>query len=779
MVKTPRNTRQVPIVNNMFATNTGDVTLIGPDDQVWQNSRPAGTLKLVSSQASSYKDASEPAIPARDHVGEYALGSNQQLFESVKIGEGMYRWQKVENRLADNTNGFVLPSGRQEVARLDPAAIDADGVILRIFVGSLACYKRADALPVMWDGFDFFDIDGRYLHVPERFKRGIPSTMGLEGIIYIPQEEYLEDLLISLDEQELSFPPEYYKQADFDKIGVRPDGRHDKTQRKVGFLDARGCFESAWEAAVFEVTDVFTMPGATFAERRNMLETFLKPLKDSYKQIRLLPVMPILSQEWAVSAYENTPVNANLVIIDPESMYEHPVGPKERKDKPRRQFEKKEKASPLVGWKLDGSGKLEAVVVEGNNSQKSAIVVYPGQLWVDVRECKDMSDFRRKKAADLQKFNKSPAGYEDIKLPMEFVSKMKKAYEDDLNAQTSSYNALISPTYAFKARERAMKSILNTVATKIWKFTAGGGTSRRPEFAGINVTERLVECVTEYVTSFVPYHFDIVTFWNGLTGAMSVAIEELMLFNKDLISNFFNASLVHEPNVATMRSLFMNNINVDPKRAEQVGIQMVKAQRLLMATDFKFAVPGLTGDERRFAMNHLIRKIFPSEVLKAFIHTDQDFFSPLKADIMARSMDITVPNITSLYPPNRANECSIPIEAPPAAAAGGGPPPVVRTIEINYRALADIQHSLYDVAGAIIQGGYIPKPTFAAPQGEPYQPVDAGSSKNLMAWGSTQIVNYQRAFPYGALIGYKIQKGGENNGVAEDDLYTMTKVTIV
>ncbi|KAG5191377.1 hypothetical protein JKP88DRAFT_251708 [Tribonema minus] len=759
----------------MFATNAGDVTLIGPDDQVWQGARPAGTLKLVSSQASSYKDAAEPSIPAREHHGEYALGSNQQLFESVKIGEGMYRWQKVENRLADNTNGFILPSGRQEVARLDPAAIDSDGVILRIFVGFLACYKRADALPVFWDGFDMFDVDGRYLHVPEKFKRGIPSTMGLEGIIYIPQEFWLEDLLISLEEQELSYPDPYHKSEEFDKIGARQiDGRHEKTQRKVGNQDARACFESAWDAAVFEVTDVFTMPGATFAERRNMLETFLKPLKDSYKQIRLIPIMPILSQEWAISAYENTPINANLVIIDPESMYEHPVGPKERKDKPRRQFEKKEKASPLVGWKLDGSGKLEAVVVEGNNSQKSAIVVYPGQLWVDVTQCKDMSEYRRKLTVELQRFNIPMRGFGDCKVPMEFISKMKKAYEEDFNTQTRSYNALIAPTFAFKARERAMKNILTTVATRIWNFGTDG--YRRTEFAGANVTKQLVQCITAFVLKDVPNRFDLpLNLHNNIAGMLNYLIRTPLVYADDL-HGLMKVSMAGGKDATEFVAMYLTNM-ADPDRQKRVRDVLFQSLQAIKTTSLgKHA----NVDERLYAIGDICEKAIPDSVFQAFIHTDQDYFATLSRNTMEKSMSVTPPDVPKLYLNSVAKSYQVPLD---------GVRGTTNLKTVTSDELATFRDVIYAVASVFIQGGHIPGPTFAVPpiplsKASPpmpgtYTPVGGVDSKNLMAWGSTQIVNYQRAFPYGALIGYKVQKGDDVSWIPEVDLYTMTKVTIV
>jgi hypothetical protein len=757
MVRTLKNTRQVPVSNNMFASNAGDITLIGPDDQVWQGPRPSGTLKLVSNQTERYKDGAKPSIQAKDHVGEYALGSNQQVFEAVKIDENLYDWVKVENRLVDNTNGFILPSSRQDVARLDPSAIDNEGVILRIFVGSLASYKRADALPVFWDGYDFFDVDGRYLHVPERFKRGIPSTMGLEGIIYIPQEGYLEDLVISMEEQEVSYPAEYHKDSEFANIGVNADGRHMKTQRKVGFQDARACFESAWEAAVFEITDVFTMPEATYAERRNMLETFLKPLKDSYKQIRLIPVMPILSQEWAVSAYENTPINANLVIVDPESMYEHSVGPKQRKDKPRRQYEKKEKASPLVGWKLDGSGKLEAVVVEGNNSQKSAVIVYPGQLWTS-KTIATISDFKRGMAESMQKLTQ-PADKQNI--PPEFIAKMKRAYEDDVSAQTRSFHSANSSVYAFKARERAMKSIMNTVATRIWNFRLGSPIKN--EFSGISVTKNMVDSIETYVLKNVTYkydkasdvHTDLIAILEHITRQPNVDLKNVTTVLLDI----FDAT--KHPILSTKKLVKIYNEIMVVESARQMNVE--KAIFKLIRTLDPFPDKG----EQKALLSLFTPKAITENVFEAFTHTDQDYFATLSDDVMIKSMDIIPPDVKKQF---TFDTTKAKYEIPNVNGT---------VLEVSGDFIDNMVAGIKGVLGAFIQGGYIPKPTFPVlnPAGGPYAPP--ADIHNLMSWGTSQIVNYQRSFPYGALISYKVTKGDEINGAHEEDTYTMTKVTIV
>lgn len=381
------NNRSVPIDRNMSAGPDGRVMLIDADQHAWMAKHAQDAVTTVDPLVARMAGA-PPKLNPSDFLDEIRTGSNSRtLYQSqINNATGRAEWVRMKDLSPDEVVGFELPNKPKYEAYMNPEVVDDNGVILRQFVGSYAAFKRADALQVYWDGHDFYDFDHRYLHCPESFKRGIPSTMGLEGIIYIPKEDFLEDLLITIEDQNSLSQADYHSK-DRPKLDLVADVAggpvdfHKVTRRQVAGQTAKECFDSAWKAACFEIIDCYTMVGRTYEERQAALQTLLRPLKNTYRQMRLMPVMPILSEQWAQQAFENTPDNAMLVLTDPNDIY---AGETNAKGKPklRRKLESVEKTGPLVGWNLDGGGRLQSIIVQGTEVNRSAVDVYEGQQWV-------------------------------------------------------------------------------------------------------------------------------------------------------------------------------------------------------------------------------------------------------------------------------------------------------------------------------------------------------------------------------------------------------------
>jgi hypothetical protein len=378
------NTRLVPVDYGMFAPPSSGVTVVGPDDQIWQGKEGQTNLLHVDRSAVL---AAAPPLDAADFPNEFRLGSNRKLYQSVVNSSGKAKWEPVDDLHPETVMGFKLPRKSEQDAVIEDAALDEQGLVLGQFVGSYASYWRVDAIRAYWNGVDFYSDDGKYLNCPDIFKRGMPATMGLDGLIYIPRESYIEDLLIPETVQESSTGV-YHKRDEYAVLNVAdgapgsasPAHCHRVTFRKVGDQTAKKAFESAWSVAIFEVVDLYSEPRKSYEERRMILETTVKPLQDAYKHLRLLPVNPILSKAWAQNVYDQLPADAALVFIDPSSKYDGATA--ERGLKPRRKVKKVEQGAPLVGWKLDASGRLDTLIVEGTDENKSAISVGEGNLWV-------------------------------------------------------------------------------------------------------------------------------------------------------------------------------------------------------------------------------------------------------------------------------------------------------------------------------------------------------------------------------------------------------------
>jgi hypothetical protein len=438
------NTRRVPVDHNMFASRSGGLTIVGPDERIWQSDLKSDNLVPVD-RAVALATGMVPALDPQDYVDQIRMGSNRTLYQSVLNSSGVAKWEAITDLHPDMSNGFKLPKKVENDAILEESTLDDDGIILSQFVGSYASYWRMDAIRAFWNGVELYTYEGRYLHCPDAFKRGFPATMGLEGLIYIPRESYLEDLLLTQDQRDSGHPAIYHPNSEYNKLevntaddrnaravhdaflangiasqlelrGVGADapgggraataaddalalpkllGHHRVTGRKVGDQDAEGCFKSAWDAAIFEVVDLYTEPEKTFEQRRLVLDTTVKPLQDAYKHLRLLPVNPILSKSWAQNAYDQLPSNAALVFSDPSNKYDGATTARDP-NRPRKTFEKKDKGAPLVGWKLDGAGNLDTLIVEGTDQEKSAINVGEGELWVNAPDTTTLTQYNNR-----------------------------------------------------------------------------------------------------------------------------------------------------------------------------------------------------------------------------------------------------------------------------------------------------------------------------------------------------------------------------------------------
>ncbi|KAG5186464.1 hypothetical protein JKP88DRAFT_241072 [Tribonema minus] len=766
MARKSTRTNAYPTVKplqDIFASRPSGVTMIGPDRHVWQSSYHDGLPHHTSDNSGNMPFLKPEGIDPRNYVNKYIVGPNQKLLMGYKDSQGQYGWREEKNVMSENTVGFKLPASEEVPASLDANAIDDKGIALNIFVGAVASYRRADALPVYWDGECFFDIEKNELYVPESFKRGIPTTYGLKGTVYIPQETYLEDLLIPIEDQELSFPTEYHAQNTYDSIDVKSDGRHKKTNRKVGSQNAKECFESAWEQAVFEIEDIFTMPGAPYRERRTILETFIKPLKDAYKQIRLIPTMPIHSREWAMSAYENTPPNAYLVLTDPDSVFEGAVDPKERAPpRRRRTLDQKEFAGPLVGWKLDGSGKLEGVVVEGTSTvNKSAIVVHPGQLWVGdaTKDNATIATVRRRMNQDISGIKKARETY-GIKIPSEFINRMVKAYEDDFEAQTRSLQAIDKPVTSQRAR--AARAIRNLMG-----YSIGKGKPIRTEYGGVEVDLALLKFIVNWTTTDLTKDaaggkHDFFSIIDELTEQLAKFVhecgEKIDPGARDIVvdaTTINTAAIAAAPTTATNYVKKIWDAMTDKEKTSLVDGLLKYNTHNPDAWGYwkkiakEEAGTIATGADR---IKNPVMPIITGNVILAMLSSDDDPIYPMTAQKIEDLFAVDVPE----YTPKTA----------------GGDKVVMNTGDIDMKKARAFRQITLEIVGRLIQS-IKPDPLFV------YR--DASKDpKNLLEWSTAQTVYFQRSFPYGALIHFKVVKGDFiDESTKDDDSYAMTKVTVV
>jgi hypothetical protein len=509
MVRNSTNTRRVPVDQTMFASRSGGVTLVSEDDQIWQSELKSDGLVPVDRSIAMSKGM-KPPLDAADFPNEIRMGTNRTLFQSVANSSGAYHWEAITDMHPDFSNGFKLPRKLENDAILEDSSLDEQGIVLGQFVGSYASYWRMDAIRAFWNGVELYTYEGKYLNCPDSFKRGFPATMGLEGLIYIPREDYLEDLLLTQTQRESGYPNPFH--SDYSKLGVtvvddsdakavvdaynaagpttvsatnlsnigapKPSNReptaedvafaypklagyHSVTGRKVGDQDAEGCFVSAWNSAIFETVDLYTEPEKTFEQRRLTLETTVKPLQDAYKHLRLLPVNPILSKAWAQNAYDQLPNNAALVFNDPSNKYDGATTARDP-NKPRRTYEKKDRGAPLVGWKLDGAGNLDKLIVEGTDQDKSAISVGEGELWVDDSTITSLSVYNNKmnqikatiKGCNVPDKTTGTDTYSATKVSSSDAAAAIKAYEDDAAESHKTSTPTVSRTKRDLVSER-------------------------------------------------------------------------------------------------------------------------------------------------------------------------------------------------------------------------------------------------------------------------------------------------------------------------------------
>jgi hypothetical protein len=763
MTRKQTKTNAYPTVkplNDIYVNDTSGVTLVGPDKQVWQMPMPRGMPHLTSTDASNMPLTAPPGVDPKDYVNKFLIGPGGKVL-TADVVHGQYGWREEKNPSANSTVGFKLPTGEEMPTTMEPGVIDDRGTALTLFNGASASYRRSDALPVYWDGECFFDTTKTELYVPDSFKRGIPSTYGLTGCIYIPQESYLADLLIPISEQQQSWPPEYHSPTDFAKIGVLPNGRHQKTGRKVGHQDAKDCFESAWDAAVFEVEDIFTMKNAPFRQRREILETFIKPLKDAYKQIRLIPAMRMHSPEIAMSAYENTPPNAYLVFTDPEGLYVGAVDPTERAP-PRKRIianETNNFSGPVLAWDIDASASLRHLIVRGNSVGREAVLVREGQLWVkDGVTWADQSDVENQKKDEIAALKKLRDS-DGIRLPNEFVDKLIKSYTEDFDKQTRSRKAIDEPVSVH--RTRASRYIRNVIGNKLWNI--GEDKARVESFGGASIKK-------EWMTKMVDYAMSGVlgkgkTIFDGAVFAEFV--KQLGFFVKTVAdadlagTEAFPITAAQIKPTDTDRDNYVWNIynamTPQEKKAFANGLRTTmsmqeRAKAVTMASSHAAAVYDATKTDRNFAIGTMVTE----KMVMAFLHTDQDPAFPLEED---RQL-FKIHGVKGEYKRNNATSALLEFDK----NSGSGTEAVTEDIVTAFRTFA------LAVIGRLLQSVKVgPLFPFYSPMGKP-------AVKNVLKWDRYTRLNYVRSYPAGTNIEYKVVPGDViDENTKEDDTYMITQ----
>jgi hypothetical protein len=135
------NTRRVPVDHNMFASRSGGLTIVGPDERIWQSDLKSDNLVPVD-RAVALATGMVPALDPQDYVDQIRMGSNRTLYQSVLNSSGVANWEAITDLHPDMSNGFKLPKKVENDAILEESTLDDDGIILSQFVGSYASYWR-------------------------------------------------------------------------------------------------------------------------------------------------------------------------------------------------------------------------------------------------------------------------------------------------------------------------------------------------------------------------------------------------------------------------------------------------------------------------------------------------------------------------------------------------------------------------------------------------------------------------------------------------------------
>jgi hypothetical protein len=791
-----KSTRRVPPNFDVFATQEGGVTVVGPDERLWQARSQQPVLMGVGKGAITN---GEPIEPPSAHRGKLLVGSDRKLY----LSEGD-RWVPATDNDPNKSYGFRVPTQRQPYQRLDADTVDDENLmaVLSTFVQSYASYRRADAIPVYYDGTEFIMATGGdevIIRTPESFRRGLLNARGLEGIIFIPQEDYLEDLLISESdlENDLVRHPDTDKREWMD-MNVDDTGKHRVTKRQIAgpTMTASKCYQSAWDAAVFEITDMFTAdPGDTFERRRQILDDMYRSKTASFKQIRLAPTRLIESKEMIVSMYENTPHNAYLVIQDPNEVYTNPVDPHakdSRVERVRKTSKPTERAAPLVGWMCDGGGKLVGLVVEGNGESKSAIVVRPSNLWTNQPEMMTTYDVDAKKNAIVRSINNSYSGNQPGKgtrCPAAIAKKLADGFLEDLAHDTKSNDGMLddTPDYAVDKRMKAIEDVRNDLTPVLNNLRGVKDADER--FSGFPINMDLILSVQNAVDQIMPVPIlpDVIAmrilalqvlikkapapqYFTGkslemLKAPVEVAMDDGKTYSVPIPIWHMNDAEANTPadKIAALMEQGVHAVTLHEElRVHSFENPFFAALRRVGVWD---ALVAGEVDHQQINKKRIDKDGARSNKLGLWTyHQGSDKID--KIQLTALDADALLPAAKEWEFHHGGIKGSFWTDIGRDESNFGH---IGTEMALNLRRLVLMLMFVHEAPECVFTKQDNGK-TRAQGQG-------MYGGRNLLAWNEGQQTNYQRSFPYGALIGYKTQKG--DAGKKEVDKFVMTKITIV
>jgi hypothetical protein len=440
--------------------------IMGPDGQAWASRQSLNSFPLRQiSRVEAGQAADAPSIDAADHPHQYVPGTNRTLWHSQVSEDGSAKWVKFQHA-ADTTRAFKLPAPAPREASLDPGSIDDSGHALSLFRGSYAMYRKRKAIDVYWNGDSFYLKSGRRLNVPIDFGQHLPRAMGFEGTIFIPDEDDVDDLLISEEKQDRGRPDPYHEPGPPLTGRAAGAGRgggwradvaekyHPVTGRQVAGLSPADTHTEAWNCAIFEIVDIYTEVGRVFSERLLTMEATVRPLLSPYRQYRIIPVELITSQRKAQDMYESIPAGVDLLFIDPNTEYVNAT--RERVDRPRHNADKQtERGSIVLGHNLDGSGQLQSLIVSGRDSSQSMINVGEGTLWVTDPALASESQYKAALKARIMRIKSSGAPGDDWQAAV-------AAFSRDATAHAASDTACLA-------------DVNNARANWLQEYTLNGG----------------------------------------------------------------------------------------------------------------------------------------------------------------------------------------------------------------------------------------------------------------------------------------------------------------
>lgn len=338
-----------------------------------------------------------PASDPSEHIDEIVPGVGNRLWQGTLSADGRSaEWTQVQSGSSSSGAGrqaLSVPNFTEEVT-LRPDQIDDSGNNLADFVGSWAFY-RPNGLLVWWNGDQLYTrADNRVLDSPPAFRASLSSAMGLVGTIYLPREDTtrLQDL----------FKP---SAKDRDRI-IYPAGTPASGGRSIAALPGQELFESAWRSAVFMVEDTFSEPSMTFDDRYLKLQGMLTVGGNG--RVRLVRVEKMFTKGVAMRLVDDTPDDASLVITDPAELFPGATNARSMQKYRPTPFAA-QRVSQVVARELDGSGKLQALYVDG---PEGSAKVGEGQLWV-TDGTKSEQEYQRKLKAVKVAIDTSAAPWKD------------------------------------------------------------------------------------------------------------------------------------------------------------------------------------------------------------------------------------------------------------------------------------------------------------------------------------------------------------------------------